>query len=284
MSKRILVLGASGFIGGYLFEHLKSAGHDVSGTYFMSPRSGMIRLDILNFEDVTTLLLKIKPELVVFLSGTKDVQRCEKEPDYALELNVQTVRNYLAACTASNLRPETLFFSTDYVFNGQFGYYTTTSPLSPKTIYGATNMISERLLQASNLPSLILRVSAVMGRHAGFYRWLEEALLADKPVDLFDNTYFTPTTIGRLCNFSETIAHQGIKNGVAVAHLSNGYRMTRYEFGQMLASKLNKPQSLVSAKKADIDGAGFQADLSLLPNGITQFFENSTWNHFGEIH
>ena len=284
MSKRILVLGASGFIGGYLVDRLKSIGHDVVGTYCMIPRSGMVHLDLLDEKSLTNFLLDMKPDLVVFLSGTKDVARCEKEPAYALDLNVQTVRNYLASCTASELRPETIFFSTDYVFDGQLGHYTAASPLGPKTVYGATNMIAERLFKEANLPSLTLRVSAIMGRRAGFYRWLEESLLADKPIELFNNTFFTPTTIGRLCDYVEKIVNAGIQNGAAVAHLSNGYRMTRFEFGRLLAARLKKPQSLISAKKADTDGFGFQADLSLLPSGSAKFFENSLWNEFGEVY
>ena len=283
MGRRILLLGASGFIGGYLFEHLVAAGNEVTGTCQGHPKPGLRHLDLLQVDSLVSLLASAKPELVVFLSGTKDVGRCEREPSYAVDLNVQAVRNYLLGCTMVGLRPATVFFSTDYVFDGAAGYCTSTTAASPKTVYGATNMIAERLFHASDLPTLILRVSAVMGRRSGFYRWLEESLQSDTPVALFDNTYFTPTTIGRLCNFVTTVVQQGIQDGVAITHLSDGYRMTRFEFGQLLASKLSKPQALVSAVKADIDGVGFQSDLSLLPDGMTEFLDNKTWDELGGI-
>lgn len=278
-----MVLGASGFIGGYLFEHLIAAGHAVTGTYLKQPKPDLVQVNLLEVDRLTMLLTRVNPELVIFLSGTKDVERCEKEPGFALDLNVQAVRNYLMVCTSIGLLPETLFFSTDYVFDGSAGHYTKKAVVSPKTVYGATNMIAERLFQSSDLPTLILRVSAVMGRRAGFYRWIEQSLQSDTPIALFDNTYFSPTTLGRLCSFVANVANQGIDEGVAITHLSDGYRMTRFEFGRLLALKLNKPQTLISAKKADIDGIGFQSDLSLLPEGMNEFLDNNNWDEFESI-
>ena len=71
---------------------------------------------------------------------------------------------------------------------------------------------------------------------------------------------------------------------MAISHLNDGYRMTRFEFGQLIASKLNRPQALLSPKKADINVVGFQADLSLLPDGMTEFLDNKTWDHHMEIY
>ena len=133
------------------------------------------------------------------------------------------------------------------------------------------------------LPAIILRVSAVMGRSAGFYRWLEETLTSNKSVYLFDNTFFSPTSIGRVCSFVTKVAEQKMNAGVVLTHLSDGYRMTRFQFGQLLASKLCKPLSLIVPKCAEIDGVGFQADLSLLPEGMNDFLDHTKWDELGKI-
>ena len=283
MSKRILVLGASGFIGSYLFDRLTTHGHFVTGTYVQRQKSGLEHINLLNLEKLTSFLKRVRPELVVFLSGTKDVTRCEQDPAHALDLNVQAVRNYLTVCKTNGLQPATLYFSSDYVFDGVTGYYTNTSPLGPKTVYGATKMIAERLFLASDMSTLILRVSAVMGRKAGFFNWLEKSLETETPIGLFDNTYFSPTSIGRLCDFVVNVADNGIGKGVQIAHLSDGYRMSRVEFGGLLALKLNKSKSLISVIKASVDGIGFQADLSLLPDGMNKFLDNQLFGEFKEI-
>jgi dTDP-4-dehydrorhamnose reductase len=236
MSKRILIFGASGFIGSYLFKYLSAEGHVVTGTYHGHPQTGLVKLNLLDIVSLQHLLSTTKPELVIFLSGTKDVAHCEKEPGFAIDLNVQTVRNYLSACNLVDARPETLYFSTDYVFDGSKGYYKHNDLVGPKTVYGATNMLAERLIQSSALSAIILRVSAVMGHSGGFYRWLEETIQSNKSVELFDNTYFSPTSIGLLCSFVEKVAEQKMNEGIALAHLSDGYRMTRFQFGQLLAN------------------------------------------------
>ncbi len=283
MSKRILVLGASGFIGGYIVKHLSSSGHFVTGTYHDHPQNGLVKLDLLDLASLRHLLITSQPELVILLSGTKEVARCEKEPGFAVDLNVQTVRNYLNVCDLADVHPDTLYFSTDYVFDGSKGYYKYTDVVGPKTVYGATNMLAERLILSSVLPAIIVRVSAVMGRNGGFYCWLEKTLKSSKSVDLFDNTFFSPTSIGRLCSFVTSVAEKKMKNGVELTHLSDGYRMTRFQFGQMLADKLGKPLSLITPKSAEIDGVGFQADLSLLPDGMHDFLDYQTWDELGRI-
>lgn len=283
MAKRILVLGASGFIGTYLFEQLTSCGYSVTGTYHSHPRQGFEQLNILDPDGLDRTLSRIRPELVVFVAGTKDVGRCEREPGYAIDLNVQAVRNYIAACDSIGIRPCTLYFSTDYVFDGIRGHYRNVDAVGAKTVYGATNMLAERLLQTAGLPALILRVSAVMGRRGGFFRWLEDNFHADVPVELFDNTYFSPTSIGRLCDYVRKVSERDFQSGVTISHLSDGYRMTRYQFGRLVAQSMGKAETLVTATAAAFNGAGFQPDLSLLPDGMTAFRKPETWNELEHI-
>jgi dTDP-4-dehydrorhamnose reductase len=283
MAKRILILGASGFLGSYLVERLTSCGHSVTGTYHGHPQPGLEHLDILNFEELCNTISRIRPELVVFLAGTKDVGRCEKEPGYAIDLNVLAARNYLASCGSVGVQPNTLYFSTDYVFDGVRGHYRNVDSVGAKTVYGVTNMLAERLFQAGELPTHILRVSAVMGRRGGFFRWLEENLQSDRQINLFDNTYFSPTSIGRLCRYVADVAKQNIREGVKIAHLSDGYRISRFQFGQLIAEKMGKPANLVLAQEAVFDVTGFQPDLSILPDGMTVFKKAELWNELEDI-
>ena len=283
MAKRILILGASGFIGSYLFESLTSCGHTITGTYHNHPKPEMEHLDMLNIEQLQKTIARVRPELIIFLSGTKEVGRCEKDIGYAIDLNVQTVRNYLFVCDSLGIQPETLYFSTDYVFDGVIGHYRNTDSVGAKTIYGITNILAERLFQNSQLPVLLLRVSAVMGKRGGFFRWLEESLQNDRQISLFDNSYFSPTSIARLCHYVTDIASQTIKQGVKIVHLSDGYRVSRFQFGQLMAEKMAKPTNLILAEKAVFNNIIFQADLSLLPDNITVFKNIIEWNELKDI-
>lgn len=288
MADRVLILGASGFIGSYLRESLgQRAKRVITGTYNSHATPGLVPLDVLDVHAVQRVLEESRPQFVVFLAGTKDVERCEKEPTYAMDLNVQAVRNYVEACAAAHIKPSTLFFSTDYVFDGRGGHYSRDAYVGPHTVYGMTNLLAEKLLIRSGLPGVILRVSAVMGRRGGFFRWLETSLMTGQSISLFDNTYFSPTSIGRLCRFVEKCAQQAREmkssEGMRIAHLSDGYRMTRYQFGGAVASMLGKPRSLLQASAADLAVTTFQADLSLLPDGQQVFRSLADWNELEDI-
>jgi dTDP-4-dehydrorhamnose reductase len=200
---------------------------------------------------------------------------------------LQVVRNYLDACQHADLAPATLFFSTDYVFAGTSGQYRSRDAVGPHTVYGATNLLAERLLLASHLPGIVLRVSAVMGKNGGFFQWLERSLADNQAISLFDNTYFSPTSIGRLCRFVTDYAatvQQEVPGRMHVTHLSDGYRLSRYEFGCAVAKRLGKPLSLLQPSQADFTASTFQADLSLVPDGLDEFLDSADWNELENIY
>lgn len=287
MAERVLIIGASGFIGGYLCESLSRPGCQVMGTYCKNPVEGLTPLNVLDTGAVKALLAEVVPDLVVFLAGTKDVQRCEREPGYAIDLNVEAVRNYVAACQALRQQPTTVFFSTDYVFDGVRGQYREGDAVGPRTVYGLTNLLAERLLVTSGLPGVLLRVSAVMGRRGGFFQWLDRSLSANQMVSLYDNTHFSPTSIGRLCryiaDYADSIVELASTTSMRVVHLSDGYRFSRYQFGCAVARCLGKSQALLQPSRADLSVSTFQADLSLMPNGLASFRAEADWGELENI-
>lgn len=288
MADEVLIIGASGFIGGYLFDHLRDL-PDVrlSGTAYHRSDPDFYRVDIRDRASMVALISDLRPTVVIFLAGTKDVDRCEREPVQALDLNVDSIRHYIDACTVSGLRPATLYVSTDYVFDGRQGPYSRDTRVGPTTVYGLTKLLAERLLLAAGLPGQILRVSAVMGRRGGFFRWLEGELQTGATVTLFDNTYFSPTSIGRLClhvrEFVMRRATVSAVSGMTVSHLSDGCRMSRYEFGQRLAALNGLPIARLQAGTADLTENAFQADLTLLPDGLSALGGATDWNDMENV-
>lgn len=285
MTERVLIIGASGFIGQYLMDSLAKNHVVVKGTYCKNFRNGLVELDLLNINSVASVLAEFKPSHVLFLAGTKNVDLCEKNPEYALSLNVDCVRAYIAACIRMEYFPKTIYFSTDYVFDGVRGRYKNEDEPNPKTIYGITNLVAEHLLLKSNVPTVILRVSAVMGLKGGFFNWIYTSLNDGKKVELFNNTYFSPTSIGRVCSSVKDLITLPENFKVnSICHLSDGYRLTRYEFGKIIASFLGKGQGLVVQNIADLSQGLFQADLSLMPDGLSSFKDSSSWNEMENIY
>ena len=286
--KKILIFGSSGFVGSYLHKTLDNLGYLVVGTGFENATSDIKKVNLLNVSETRKILSDVAPDLVIFLSGIKDIKRCESNPEIAIDTNVTAVRNYIDSCYKNKQRPLTLFFSTDCVFDGIKGYYKVEDTTNPKTVYGATNMLAEQLLLSSGLPGKILRVSAIMGRSGGFFQWINGKILESTPVDLYSNSYFSPTSIGRVCEFvreyaNKNLTQKNLEEDMTISHLSDGYRMSRYEFGCILANKIGVNSNLMSSVKFEIGDSFYQQDLSLLPDGMNDFLSSYNWNEMENI-
>lgn len=80
-SKRILVTGASGFVGSHLVEHLKNLGHEVFGTTFaqsswLEETIGLDHVKVVNLtnaEEVSHLVAAIKPDWIFHLAAIASV-------------------------------------------------------------------------------------------------------------------------------------------------------------------------------------------------------------------
>ena len=63
---KVLVIGASGFLGKTIFYKLKQAGVDVIGTYNTKPVDGMEKLDVLDVESLLSLLGSSQPDAIIW--------------------------------------------------------------------------------------------------------------------------------------------------------------------------------------------------------------------------
>ncbi|MFE6867220.1 SDR family oxidoreductase [Kitasatospora sp. NPDC057692] len=156
---RILLLGASGFVGGGLWSHLAPR-HPVVGTYATRPVPGLVRLDL---RDETRLAALAADgfDLVVHAAGLVPLEAAEADPALAHRLNVRPVEVLLDALrgTAAKL----VLLSSDNVFDGTRPRYTEADPPSPVNVYGRTKAAAEDLLLAEG-GHLVVRLPLVFGR------------------------------------------------------------------------------------------------------------------------
>ena len=104
---KILVTGASGFIGRYLSAHAAELGHDVVGTYLSqseltthTPKHARVRweaLDMRRAADVQGIVDRHRPDAVFHLAAQAYAQKAWKDPLDTFDINVQgTIRLYEA--------------------------------------------------------------------------------------------------------------------------------------------------------------------------------------------
>ncbi len=117
---RALVIGAGGFVGGYLVDHLRQCGDDVVGTTNLAPRGEGTEpfqpLDITNGPEVGALIERIKPDVIYHLAGIAFVPEAESNFEKTLQVNVAGTANIARYCSLLEAKPALLFVSSAEVY------------------------------------------------------------------------------------------------------------------------------------------------------------------------
>ncbi len=165
---RVLVTGASGFIGGALCEKLLHRGHDV-GALVRRPGSepdGTRALagDLGDGARLEATVIAERPDCVVHLAAEIASQRSERK---VREVNVGGTERLLGACHAldgeAGRGPRIVFSSTVVTGDAHGALLTEEQPLPVRTPYGRSKQEGERLILESGLPAAVIRPSHVYG-------------------------------------------------------------------------------------------------------------------------
>jgi nucleoside-diphosphate-sugar epimerase len=166
---RVLVTGASGFIGGAVCKRLLEQGEEVYALVRRpgSEPAGTVALagDLGEHGGLTETLASAAPDCVVHLAAEIASQRDEGK---VREVNVNGTRRLLEACLqlaagAPAGGPRVVFSST--VVTGEAGgeLLSEDRPLPVATPYGRSKQEGERMLLDSGLPVVVVRPSHVYG-------------------------------------------------------------------------------------------------------------------------
>jgi len=188
-SKKILILGASGFIGNAIYKELCSY-FDTYGTYYSARRSfesnqQFFRYDVQE-DDIFRLLETIKPDYIISaLRGdfAAQIQAHAHLSEYILEKSCKL-----------------LFISSANVFDAYSKYpsYEYDKTLS-ESIYGRLKIkIENMLLRLPAEKVVIARVPMVFGNGSPRIRELTSALMLKEPIEVFPNLIINVTNDYRL--------------------------------------------------------------------------------------
>ena len=160
----ILVCGASSSVGRDLCELLDQENIRYDGTFYrcgerdpvFCERDNMFQVDFTNKEDVSAFFTmnKSRWRVCVFLVAERNIERCQRNWDTAIRINVDTV-DYMSALCAK----EGIYFihlSTDYVFDGTIQPSFPTSSVNPIQNYGISKLMSEYRVQKNYTQSITL--------------------------------------------------------------------------------------------------------------------------------
>lgn len=91
---RILIIGASGLVGGYLCREFRTLGEIKATTYPEAYKDHLI-LDIRDKEEVFKLFSEYCPELVLCPAAITNVEYCQMHAAETRQVNVEGVKNVI---------------------------------------------------------------------------------------------------------------------------------------------------------------------------------------------
>lgn len=160
---KMVILGASGLIGGNMLKHYKTHPNlNVVGTHFSYSTPDTVAFDTLNPEKKENFdIFNFHPDWIIHCGALSWVDYCEEHPEESYEKTVVSTKNTLAI--AARLNIPFLYISTDYVFDGQSGPYREDHPTHPISVYARHKLEAEQLVLSANPKNIALRVTNVYG-------------------------------------------------------------------------------------------------------------------------
>jgi dTDP-4-dehydrorhamnose reductase len=248
LASKILITGSEGYVGSSLKTFLRSIGYDVYGIDLKTVSDEKIyHLDMTDAQRVLSVFNSIKPDIVVHAAALSSLNECEKNPDLAKKVNVETTGNLIDAIGKINKDVKLVFLSSDYVFDGKRGNYREEDEVNPQTVYGKTKALSEVNIRAHLENYVICRTANVYGRGGNFFNFLFGMLVQNKPVEVFGDVFYTPTYIDYLLDSLKGLIDLDFKG---IIHIVGPERLSRYDFALKMAETLGKEESLIQPVKA----------------------------------
>jgi dTDP-4-dehydrorhamnose reductase len=245
--QKFLITGASGLLGSKIIEFAKH-GYEVIPSHNTKPlHLSSLKLEITDLNEVLSILNKFKPHMVVHAASETSVDKCETEKEHAWKANVAGTRNIAKACHKVNAK--LIYISTDYVFDGEKGFYDEEDKPNPVNYYGLTKLEGEKQVIEHSKNYAILRTSVLYGWHPwkqNFATWVINQLKQDKEINVVDDHYNTPTLADNLAEIAIEVAEKDLRG---LYHASGRERISRYEFAKQIAKTYNLNAELVKPVK-----------------------------------
>ena len=157
-------------------------------------------LDIRNWHAVRDTFARVQPDLVLHAAAATNVDRCEREPAWAFEINALGTRHIAQA--ASFTDAALVYVSTNYVFDGEKPepYHEFDRP-HPISVYGASKLAGEQeALQAVQGCWVVRTASVYAERGTNFVATMRRLMNEHPRITVVDDQYSNPTYATDLAN------------------------------------------------------------------------------------
>ncbi|RLD63965.1 MAG: NAD(P)-dependent oxidoreductase [Bacteroidetes bacterium] len=251
--KRILITGASGFIGSFMVEKAISKGYEVyagirktsSKQYLKDKRIKFIEFNFADNNDLLRIFSNLKKQNIKFdyIIHNAGITKANKKKEY-FTINYQYTKNIIDALFYTNLIPDKFVYMSSLAAHGPVQKGKKIMKLSdkpaPVTSYGKSKLKAENLITAkNNFPYIIIRPIGVYGpREKDFYIYFKLIKKHLQPLIGFTTPNVSFIYVKDLVKVIFTALESDIKN--KTYFVSDGVISNSITLGNTIKKHLNK--------------------------------------------
>jgi len=282
--KKLLLTGASGFLGRYILRYVQS-NWKIIGTYYENrpkEQGEFHQINLTQKDRVEVLFETIKPDAVIHTAALSKAALCEQNPEFSRQINVEATRQIARLCAKVNI--PFLFTSTNLIFDGKNAPYLETDSPNPLSQYGLQKSEAEIFILNEYLHTTVCRMPLMYGNlpdtNNFFLDWmyrLENGVLLKAFIDEYRTPVYAGDAVRGLFLLLE-------KEKTGVWHLGGKASISRYDFAMQMVDIFGFSQAnvhpltqaelnLTAPRPADVSMDSSRAfDLGYAPDLPTEIF------------
>lgn len=239
---KYFITGGSGLLG----ERLAAVSNDndeLTLVHNNNPSDNTIKCDITNEKEVKTVVEKENPDVIIHCAAMTNVDLCEEESKLAYQVNGDGT-GFLAKA-ANDINAKIIYVSTDFVFDGERGYYKEDEKVNPLGIYAKSKYEGEVQLAKYSDDWAVARVSVLYGWHKrlNFTTWVINELRQKNEINIVTDQINSPTLAD---NAAEAIFKIAQKDKNGIFHTAGNDAINRFDFTRKIADAFDLDDSLIN--------------------------------------
>lgn len=232
----LVILGQTGLLGQALYENA-SLRNDVY-VQGIARKGAQDSLDVTDTHKLISYLDSVRPTHIINTVAQVSLEACEKDPDFAYDLNAKVNDHLASYCAAHDIK--LCYISTDHFFTGDGdALHDESAPVTCLNEYAQTKYAAEKFaLTCPN--SLVIRTNIVGFRNwpsrPTFIEWAIDALVSKKDITAF-NDFYTSSLDVKTC--SKAIIDLLLLDANGIINVASSECSNKEEFILSLANGLD---------------------------------------------
>ena len=251
MNKNILITGGSGLLGHFWINSMLNS-HNIYIAFhkriLKSKRLNPLGIPLIDANQIAEKINKYKIDIVINLAGISNVDKCERNPELAYEVNQKLAKIIAQACYITGVK--LIHISTDHLYGDFNKLHSEEDKIVLLNHYAKSKYAGECDVLNECPNALVCRTNffgSGPAHRESFSDWIIRSLKNGESLFLFDDVFFSPL----LGSLVPIYAHKLIDlNASGIFNLSADDAITKYKFGDYICKYFNFPENLI--KKASL--------------------------------